>query len=207
VSAITDVITDIASARRLREIALDELERLEGIADTRDAKHALNAAYTAERDAHREFAKTHATDLTDVIMKASVLIDATTGENLGEPLWENELPALRASFERDVATLGSCENAKPHSDDQQGEGRWPVSDRGHLEGWRHRPHRIWPDGSLRVATSSRRYATPRCSRPLTSANTAPTWPGLTTTISRSTRFTFSSSLKSSAGETNDAGRG
>ena len=105
-SAITEVITGIASARRLREMALDELERLEGIADIRDAKHALNAAYTAERDAHRELAKTRATDLTDVIMKASVLIDATTGENLGEPLWENELPALKASIQRDMAALG-----------------------------------------------------------------------------------------------------
>jgi hypothetical protein len=34
-----------------------------------------------------------------------VLIDATTGENLGEPIHESELATLRASIERDIAAL------------------------------------------------------------------------------------------------------
>ncbi|MPZ37241.1 MAG: hypothetical protein GEU95_04130 [Rhizobiales bacterium] len=106
-TAITDVIDDIAFARRLKEKAIDELERMEAYGPTCDAASALNTAELAERYAFRELASVPATSAEDIIAKCILLINATTGDNLGEPIWEAELQALKGSIDSDIASLGA----------------------------------------------------------------------------------------------------
>lgn len=104
-STVTDTINRITAARERLEAALDALERA-GDADTcPDADQAISAAAEAERNAFRALAEARAIDAREVIAKCMMLIDATTGGNLGEAIWEGDLPALRASIERDIAAM------------------------------------------------------------------------------------------------------
>jgi hypothetical protein len=108
-SSVCKVINNINEAQRQREAALDAFERAERVGDAiscHDAEQAIRASYEAERDAYQALARMAAVDYVETILKASVLINATTAENLGEPIWEDELPALMASIERDMAAFG-----------------------------------------------------------------------------------------------------
>jgi hypothetical protein len=106
---ITDIVDRIYAARNQQEAAYDELERLEGTGDTRGAESALQAAVEAEHVAMRELSRTPATSHEDMIPKAMILLDYTHGQdgkNLYEPIWEDDLPALHASIQRDGKALG-----------------------------------------------------------------------------------------------------
>lgn len=99
-TAIADIIDEIWTARRLTKPALDELQRTGGDWQTSDAGKTYTAACVAERDAVRELAKARAIDYADIILKASVLIDFQHDE-----MYEDELPAPKASIDRDIAAV------------------------------------------------------------------------------------------------------
>jgi hypothetical protein len=105
---VTHIVAELADARARNVRAFDEAEAAIETGDKTRAEAAdrvITETCAEEQTAFIALSVTPSANLREIVAEARVLIDATTGPNLGEPIWENDLPALRASFERDIASL------------------------------------------------------------------------------------------------------